>query len=36
MSIKAIIITTILVVAYAYVSNQDYEDAQLAHQAQIK
>jgi hypothetical protein len=36
MNIKAIIITTILVVAYAYVSNQDYEDAQLAHQAQIK
>lgn len=36
MSIKAIIITTILVVAYAYVSNQDYNDAVLAHQAQSK
>ena len=36
MSIKAIIITVALVVAYAYVSNMDYEDAQLAHQAQIK
>ena len=31
MSLKNIIIITVLVLAYAYVSNQDYEDAQLAH-----
>jgi hypothetical protein len=36
MSIKAIIITTALIVMYAMASNMDYEDAQLAHQAQIK
>jgi hypothetical protein len=36
MNLKAIIITTILVVAYAYVSNEDYNDAVLAHQAQSK
>lgn len=36
MNLKAIIITTALVVMYAIISNMDYEDAQLAHQAQIK
>lgn len=36
MNIKAIIITALLVAMYAMASNMDYEDAQLAHQAQIK
>jgi hypothetical protein len=36
MNIKAIIITTALIVMYAMASNMDYEDAQLAHQAQSK
>ena len=36
MSIKAIIITTALVVMYAMASNMDYEDAVMAHQAQVK
>jgi hypothetical protein len=36
MNLKAIIITTALVVMYAMASNMDYEDAQLAHQAQSK
>lgn len=36
MNLKAIIITTALVVMYAMASNMDYQDAQLAHQAQIK
>ena len=34
--IKNAIIIISLVCAYAYVSNQDYEDAQLAHQSQSK
>lgn len=36
MSIKAIIITVALVAMYAIASDMDYQDAVMAHQAQIK
>lgn len=36
MNIKGIIITVLLVVMYAMASDMDYQDAQLAHQAQSK